>query len=174
MKIPKAITHGLQLRDAAALLRTFLDETQPLIGKRGPYLVQLPPSLVFDRAVAASFFDLLRSLTAQPVVCEPRHASWFEPDAEKTLRAFDVSRVAADPIRVLHAGEPGGDRTLEYYRLHGSPKVYYSAYDHAYLTALKETLLQSFAREVWCIFDNTASGAAAANALALQKLCVGR
>ncbi len=67
------------------------------------------------------------------------------------------------------AGEPGGAPDPVYYRLHGSPRIYYSAYDEGYLDALAARLRAHAAagRRAWCIFDNTASGAAAANALEL-------
>ena len=56
-----------------------------------------------------------------------------------------------------------------YLRLHGTPRVYYSSYEQPLLRALAARLLQAAeeAQEVWCILDNTASGAAAANALEL-------
>jgi len=55
-----------------------------------------------------------------------------------------------------------------YYRLHGSPKVYYSDYSSEDLDALAGKLLSAAkAAEVWCVFDNTAEGAATANALDL-------
>jgi uncharacterized protein YecE (DUF72 family) len=53
-----------------------------------------------------------------------------------------------------------------YYRLHGSPKVYYSAYPDEYLEALAKTFARaSRSAAVWCVFDNTAAGAATQNAL---------
>ena len=59
-----------------------------------------------------------------------------------------------------------------YLRLHGTPRVYYSSYETPLLQALapRLRLAQAEGAEAWCIFDNTASGAAAANALALQRL----
>ena len=58
---------------------------------------------------------------------------------------------------------------MVYYRLHGSPRMYYSSYSDAYLKTLASRLNQ-LARgkaPVWCIFDNTAFGVAYANALDL-------
>ena len=77
-----------------------------------------------------------------------------------------MARVAADPAVVPAAAEPGGWDGLVYYRLHGSPKVYYSAYPDEYLEALAKTLVRAAkSADVWCIFDNTAAFAATANAL---------
>ena len=85
---------------------------------------------------------------------EPRHPSWFEPAAERLVTKHRVARVAADPAVVPAAAEPGGWDGLVYYRLHGSPKVYYSAYPDEYLEALAKTLVRAArSAEVWCIFD---------------------
>lgn len=169
-KLPKTITHERRLVDADDALAAFLAEAAGLGGALDCLLVQLPPSLQFDAAVADAFFAGLRARTETNVVCEPRHASWFAADADDLLARYRVARVAADPARVAQAAEPGGWRDLAYYRLHGSPRVYYSAYDAAYLDALGARVQADLdaGRTVWCIFDNTAAGAATQNALDLM------
>jgi uncharacterized protein YecE (DUF72 family) len=171
VKIPKAVTHDRRLVDVNDLLDRFLGEATCLGGKLGPLLVQIPPSLSFSAAIAESFFFGLRSRYEGHVAVEPRHESWFEPVADQLLTKFRVARVAADPQVVPTASEPGGWTDLVYYRLHGTPKRYYSAYSADYIASLA-TNLMALARsaEVWCIFDNTATGAATANALALFRL----
>ena len=47
VKVPRTITHDHQLRRVRVLLERFLRETDGLGRKRGPLLVQLPPSLEF-------------------------------------------------------------------------------------------------------------------------------
>lgn len=79
--------------------------------------------------------------------------------------AFRIARVAADPPRHPAASTPGGWRGISYWRLHGSPQMYRSSYDEPALRAL-----QAASGETWCIFDNTTSGAAPADALRLQEL----
>jgi uncharacterized protein YecE (DUF72 family) len=170
VKVPKAITHEARLKGAGALLDAFLDESAALGDKRGPLLVQLPPSLAFDARSVRTFFGMLRRRFAGAVVCEPRHASWFKDNADRLLRDLQVSRVAADPARVSRAAEPGGDPRLAYFRWHGSPRIYFSSYDAARLKALVTAMRATKAREIWCVFDNTASGAAAGDALALQAM----
>ena len=82
------------------------------------------------------------------------------------MKRYRVARVAADPAVVPAAAEPGGWDGMVYYRLHGSPKVYYSSYRDEYLETLAMTLTRAAkAAAVWCIFDNTAAFAATANAL---------
>lgn len=171
VKLPKTITHGQRLQDAGGLLESFLAETAGLGDKLGCFLVQLPPSLGFDPEVAADFFADLRARSSVPLACEPRHPDWFGPQAGDLLRELGVARVAADPARVPEAGEPGGWPGLRYYRLHGSPRMYYSAYSAEDLAALASRIQADAAagRTVWCIFDNTTLGAATGNALDLAE-----
>jgi uncharacterized protein YecE (DUF72 family) len=131
--------------------------------------VQLPPSLAYDGASAESFLRSLRAQFSGLVVLEPRHPSWFEADAEQLLTDHQVARVAADPARVPAAALPGGWPGLAYFRLHGSPDMYRSAYDAEFLDRLAVELARSTAAERWCIFDNTTLGAAAGNALSLRE-----
>jgi uncharacterized protein YecE (DUF72 family) len=170
VKVPREITHTRRLVDGGEPLATFLSEIAALEDHLGPLLVQLPPSLVFDAEVARAFCDDLRNRFRGAVAFEPRHASWFEPDGDALLRGFEIARVAADPARVPAGGTPGGWPGFAYYRLHGSPRVYYSAYPPETITALAETLAthRESGTPVWCIYDNTALGAAADNALSTQ------
>ena len=96
--------------------------------------------------------------------------SWFAANAESELVRCGVSRVAADPAVVPSAARPGDFPGVAYFRLHGSPRMYYSAYDDAQLTDLlgRVRALGEDVGAVWIIFDNTAAGAATANALAMR------
>jgi len=169
-KLPKTITHQLRLAAADEALDAFLAEAAGLGEKLAVLLVQLPPSFAFDAAVAAPFFAGLAARTEASVVCEPRHPSWFEAEAAALLAELRVARVAADPARVPAAAHPGGWRGIAYHRLHGSPRMYYSSYPPQTISSLAGQLREDPAREAWCIFDNTASGAAAGNALELVDL----
>lgn len=170
--MPKVITHTLRLENAEAEAGAFIEQLKPLGEKLSILLVQLPPSLAFASRVADGFFAKLSGLTDKSIVCEPRHASWSTEEANAILRVNKVSRAAADPARVPVGSEPGGWRGLSYYRLHGSPKVYYSSYAEDYLAILARRLSADAQqdRAIWCIFDNTTLGFATRNALDLQKL----
>ncbi|WP_165226431.1 DUF72 domain-containing protein [Aquisphaera insulae] len=166
VKVPKLVTHERRLKGVDDVLDGFLSEVTQLGEKLGPLLDQLPPSLSFSAAIAEGFLASLRQRFDGAVALEPRHASWFEPVADQLLTRYRVARVAADPAIVPTAGKVGGWDGLAYFRLHGSPKVYYSTYAEDYLANLAKTLIrQARTAEVWCIFDNTAEGAATANAL---------
>jgi uncharacterized protein YecE (DUF72 family) len=169
VKIPKAISHQARLINCEPLVKGFAEEIAGLGDKRGPVLVQLPPKLAFDAEVAAGFFALLRCVAGGQIVCEPRHPSWFEPDAETLLATLEVARVAADPAPVPAAATPGGWPGLAYFRLHGSPRPYWSSYDKDALSDWAERAVATGV-ETWLIFDNTASGAATADALAVAEM----
>jgi|GEM_PF-49846 len=174
VKLPKQITHELRLGSVAKPLETFLSEIQGLGDRLGCLLVQLPPSFAWEPSVATSFFASLRTMHAGHVVVEARHESWCTEDVDRMLSEFHVSRVAADPGRISCGDEPGASSRVRYYRLHGSPRIYYSSYTQDYLAALADRLYSadSDAEETWCIFDNTASGSAAEDALRLNALIV--
>jgi uncharacterized protein YecE (DUF72 family) len=168
VKTPKALTHEARLVRCEAGIETFVDEVARLGPKLGPILLQLPPSFGFDSAVVDPFCRRLSRDQRFAIACEPRHASWFTGEVDAWLADRGIARVAADPSRHPGAGEPGGWRGLSYYRLHGSPRVYYSAYGPDGIQHLRARLARDPAPDLWCIFDNTASGAATADALALQ------
>jgi uncharacterized protein YecE (DUF72 family) len=168
VKMPKAITHERRLVKVADLLDRFAEETSLLGSKLGPVLIQLPPSFALDARLTRAFLRQVRKRFAGPIACEPRHPTWFATGADELLKKYQVARVAADPARVPDAALPGGSSSLAYFRLHGSPRMYYSDYDAAFLDALSAALRAGTTEETWCIFDNTVSGAAAGNALTMQ------
>jgi uncharacterized protein YecE (DUF72 family) len=171
VKLPRTVTHDQRLAGAGKQVDAFLGEIEPLGARLGCLLVQLPPSLELRTRTARSFFTSLRERFQGGIAVEPRHASWFTPEADRLLEAQRISRVAADPPRAPGGGEPGGWPGMAYYRLHGSPRVYYSSYDPEFLERLCERL-KAFRRgrvPCWCIFDNTTLGAATANALSVLE-----
>jgi len=168
VKAPRTITHEAKLNCNSGVLSAFLQQVAFLHDKLGPVLIQLPPSLEFDSPRASRFLSMLRENYSGDVVCEPRHHSWFDR-VDDLLKDYQIARVAADPACVPAAGLPGGLASLAYFRLHGSPRRYYSAYSVDFLTRLSAQLVNLATRaRVWCIFDNTASGSAIQNALGLN------
>lgn len=171
VKVPRTITHDAELRRTRPLLDLFLDQIAGLGDKLGPLLVQLPPSLSYSGRVARTFFDLLRERHPGAIVCEPRHETWFSEAAERLMVDYRVARVAADPSRIELAKVAGGWPRIVYFRLHGSPRKYWSRYPRERITQWAANLQRIPAgSEAWCIFDNTASGAAIENALEMLGL----
>lgn len=176
VKLPKAFTHVARLKVLPGEVGTFVSSLAGLGERLAVLLVQLPPSLRFDPEVARDFFRSVRAEYPGAVVCEPRHPTWFTAAAERLLVEQRIGRVVADPPKPAGAGGPGGwlgergdgQGAVVYCRWHGSPRMYWSAYDDSWLEARARELLNWPATtQVWCIFDNTAAGAAAHDALRL-------
>ena len=174
VKVPKQITHERKLVDCAEALGTFLAEASLLREKLAVLLVQLPPKLAFDEAIVRTFFAQLASRSPAQIACEPRHPSWFDAPAGQLLEQLRIARVAADPAVCPEAALPGGFGQLSYWRLHGSPLMYRSSYQDRIASYADQLNREAAAgREVWCIFDNTASSAGAGDALALMEATSG-
>jgi len=172
-KLPRWITHDARLYRTGDALTAFFDALEGLGPKLGGVLVQLPPSLAFDARLADRFFAMLRRRCEVRVACEPRHASWFAAQAEAVLVRHAIARVAADPAPVPAAALPSGaraDARWSYWRRHGAPRMYYSAYGDDALRPLAQALVHAASARApaWCIFDNTAHGHAMADAARLQ------
>jgi uncharacterized protein YecE (DUF72 family) len=171
VKVPKQITHEARLLDCEKLIDEFIGQCSHLGQKLGCLLIQLPPSLAFEDKTAQRFFSAFRSRYDGFAVLEPRHVSWQTSQAQALLIEHRIGQVAADPSPLPEGDVPGAWPGIRYFRLHGSPRIYYSSYESPWLEELAITLQpQAQDRPTWCIFDNTASGAATANALELQQM----
>lgn len=171
VKTPQHLTHLQSLKGPAPGIKQFASEVAGLGRKLGVVLVQLPPSLAFEARVADRFFAIVKDHLPAAVACEPRHASWFTPDVNTWLKTRRIARVAADPARALGADNPGGWRGMTYFRLHGSPRMYWSAYDRTFLRGIATQLKRETA-PTWCILDNTAKGHALGDALTIMDRVV--
>ncbi|MDT7597032.1 MAG: hypothetical protein QOJ06_2578 [Pseudonocardiales bacterium] len=148
------ITHMKKLRDVHTPLANFFASGMLALGaKLGPFLWQLPPSLPFDAARLARFFDLLPRSTAAAAALaqqhderlegrawtstdvdrplrhalEVRHPSYRDPALIELLRAHGVALVVADTAGIWPYLE---DITADfvYVRLHGDSELYVSGY----------------------------------------------
>lgn len=165
VKMPKTISHERRLREIEADLDLLLADIAGLGEKCGPLLCQLPPSLRFEAAVAETAFAAMRARFPSMIALEPRHRSWTGAEARALLDRHGIEPVLADPPVIWTVAD--FDRPPRYIRLHGKPQIYYSAYTDTEIDAF----LRLLPPEGWCVFDNTASGAATRNALtALPRL----
>jgi uncharacterized protein YecE (DUF72 family) len=161
LKIPKEITHTRAMKDTAQPFEIFCADVAPLADKRGPLLCQLPPSLTLDATLLDTAFEAIRHIDDGTVVIEARHKSWASSEALDLLESYAIDRVLADPSPVWPA--ESFDAPPRYMRLHGKPKIYYSSYPDEEISAFSKLM----APDGWCVFDNTASGAAIENALTM-------
>jgi uncharacterized protein YecE (DUF72 family) len=169
VKVPKQITHLSKLANSSDELDSFLAQVAVLGSKLAVLLVQLAPKHPLEEETATRFFTDLAARTPSSIACEPRHESWFTPEADCLLKELRVARVAADPAISDAARRPGGWLGLSYWRLHGSPVKYRSSYRKRipeYAAEIEDNAAGS--EELWCIFDNTASSAAVGDALTLM------
>ena len=164
VKMPKEITHVRRLKAIEETLDVFMADIAHLGGKIGPLLCQLPPNLAFDRDVAELALTSMRKSHAGEIVIEPRHPTWTSEEARGLLESLAIERVLADPPVIWSASDFA--RAPRYIRLHGKPKVYYSAYTDDEIGEFHALA----APDGWCVFDNTASGAATENALTMLGL----
>jgi uncharacterized protein YecE (DUF72 family) len=159
VKIPKDITHVRRLKDIREPFSLFLQEISPLGDKIGPLLCQLPPSLRFEAELVRQALGAMRESFDGRIALEVRHVSWADADALAIIREFRIERVLADPALVWP--KASFDGFVSYMRLHGSPEIYYSRYTAEEIADHSRML----GPDSWCVFDNTAAGAATENAL---------
>jgi uncharacterized protein YecE (DUF72 family) len=176
VKAPKTVSHAPTSDEVAANLDAFFAEIAGLGEKLGVILIQLPPKRAFVEDEAVRLLSAFRHRTDITIALEPRHPSWFAPDADALLRSLEIARVAADPPRAEGADRPGGWNGLTYFRLHGSPDIYRSPYGEARLGDVARSLREAAESggDAWCIFDNTTSYAAAGDALVLSRMLQGQ
>jgi uncharacterized protein YecE (DUF72 family) len=167
VKLPRVITHELGLVRCQGETIAFMESARGLDHKFAVLLVQLPPSHTFDESIAGAFFRVLRQETPAHIVCEARNPSWFVNDATAMLEKYRITRAVTDPVPLGCEFTVQAESRFAYFRLHGSPRIYFSAYPIAYLQGVAASAVA--AAETWCIFDNTAAGAAWPDATMLQR-----
>ena len=169
VKVPKLITHERRLVRCSHELAAFLQNVAGLAEKLAVLVVQLPPRLAFEEGVAQEFLRLLREETAVNIACEPRNPSWFSQEVDDLFERFAVTRIRAHPLP-RHCPERAVEHgDLVYWRLHGAPHVYYSPYSVDFLQEIASQMARGRHDKYWCIFDNTAQGAAWPNARCLIR-----
>jgi uncharacterized protein YecE (DUF72 family) len=169
VKMPKVITHERRLERCADDLNVFLKSVAGLAEKLGVLLVQLPSSLAFDSSAARKFMQLLKKETPATIAWEPRNPGWFSAEAEDLFERFDITRVSAHPVPSHCSDSVPRHNGFAYFRLHGAPRMYYSSYTAEFLENIRAQIARCGRGETWCIFDNTAQGAAWPNAQSLRE-----
>lgn len=172
-KLSKHFIHDLRLLDFGDELKTTVHSMLHLGPKLKTLLVQLPPSLTFNKDVVDPFINELRSVFSNTLVLEPRHASWTSDEAIDLLAKYNISKVISDPEPcVLTKEQRTKINTVRYYRLHGSPEIYKSNYSEKFIFDLNRKVQISLQKKIptWVIFDNTSYGYGIQNALLLKSM----
>jgi len=168
VKAPRAITHFKQFHGTVDMLESFYGTIREgLQEKLGPVLFQFPPRFRYDDARLQRVTDQLDPGYAN--VLEFRHPGWWRQEVFDALSCKGVTFCG-----MSHPGLPDTIITnteLVYYRFHGVPDLYRSAYSEKSLTAFANTLLQvDKVTQTWCYFNNDAAVAAVHDAQTLAQL----
>jgi uncharacterized protein YecE (DUF72 family) len=128
-KVPQTVTHDRKLVGAEKDLKEFLTVMQPLkdAGKLGPLLIQLPPSLRFDKARVKEFLSILPK--GYKFALEPREPSWMAKEAVELLRDANVCLVAVD--EPLLPPEVHITADFAYFRWHGHGEKPWYNYEYS-------------------------------------------
>jgi uncharacterized protein YecE (DUF72 family) len=172
VKAPRLITHYKQFKETQELLNDFyITVRKGLREKTGPILFQLPPQYHFTeerlelliRSIDNSFSNII----------EFRHATWWQDHVKSVLADNNITFCGISHPKL--PDEPVVNTELVYYRFHGIPDIYYSAYPDKELKRVAETIRKNkIAKNIFIYFNNTATGAAIQNALAFEKMASGK
>lgn len=162
VKAPRLITHYKRFNECQSLLSDFYSTSKEgLKEKLGPVLFQFPPNMTYTEEI---LFRVIESLDPSFLnVVEFRHVSWWNHSVYTELAKRNIIFSGTShpllPDTVI-ANLPGA-----YYRFHGIPRIFYSAYSKKQLKAFADEMLQyPGLKQAYVYFNNTASTAAIRNA----------
>ncbi len=172
VNVPHSIIRDAAQAGGALVVRQLLRLLASLEPKLGPVSVLLPASSTFDAHAAETFLRNLVQVGAGQVAIEAHHPSWFSERADAILERHGAVRVLSDPAPYPGADTSASRGDFTYFRCHGAPRARFSAYPPEAISDLSVRLKAlsaiSTRHDVYCVFDNTALGAAAVNALSLK------
>ncbi len=167
VKAPRLITHYKKFIGAEQPIADFYAVIREGLGhKLGPVLFQLPPQVQYSPPLLQT---LVSSVDAGfKNVFEFRHNSWWCNDVYETLGRHSISFSGSS-----HPKLPDGliiNTPLVYYRFHGVPVLFRSAYDAGFLQNKADEIIKAGnVASALLYFNNTAGPAALTNAQWLQE-----
>ena len=170
VKAPRGLTHARRLHEPEQWIERMTAGLHELAGRRGPLLVQLPPTMQRDDDRLDWFLARVPGWM-QPVV-EFRHPSWVDETVftilERNRTAYCVMSGAGLPC-VLRATSD-----LVYIRLHGPDQgsLYAGSYSSDDLAWWADRVREweGQGRRVYAYFNNDGGGNAVRDALELRSL----
>lgn len=161
VKLNQRFTHICE--DASTIdLSTSLENMAYLEDKWSVLLIQFPAGKKFSAINMNKIYKIVRKHFDGMIALEPRNTSWASGESLALMKEYNITKVIADPEKC-----PGIDAGVDkYYRLHGNPEIYHTCYENNFLANL-ELEFNREQQDIWCIFNNTASGYATINALAM-------
>ena len=167
LKANRLITHYKQLIDTETILSDFYKTCREgLQEKLGAILFQFPPKFIYTQDRLQRIISSLDNSFTN--VVEFRDTGWWCEDVFKRLADHKIIFCGASYPHLPDFVNKN-DETI-YYRFHGIPKIYYSAYEEEKIQTFADSILSADnAKQVYCYFNNTATMAALDNARYLQK-----
>ncbi len=168
VKAPRVITHFKKLQDSKRYLRDFYTALEKgLKEKTGTVLYQFPPQFEFTQERLDLIVEMLNPAFTN--VAEFRHPSWWTSQVYETFRNHRIvfagmsHPTLPDPVLITH--------NILYYRMHGVPHLYTSAYAQEDLEAIAaEIIRDENLKEAFVFFNNTVAGAAVGNGRQFQNI----
>jgi uncharacterized protein YecE (DUF72 family) len=170
LKMSRFLTHLRRLRDPEQPVELFLERARELGAKRGPTLLQLPPSLHADAGLLDAALDVFP--LDERIAVEFRHSSWFTAEVRSVLEKREAALCLVDR---------GGIRSPEwrtaswgYVRFHFGRAHPPSCYGRAALEtwATRVRSIYEPDADVFVYFNNDAFACAIRDAIVMAHLCV--
>lgn len=166
LKLSRQITHFKRLKVEKDILDSFIERASALKEKLGVILIQLPPSLKFDRDLIDEFFCLLDKRFNYAI--EVRNNTFINDGFFQNLKKNNIAFCIADSAgRYPYYEVITAD--FVYIRLHGSQRLYASEYSEEELAKWAEKI-KNWGKITYVYFDNDYKGYAVKNALRLKEL----
>ncbi len=169
LKVPRLITHYKKFAETEQLLTEFYGVLKEgLGGKLGAVLFQLPPQLHYSEE---RLQQIIKSThPGYDNVIEFRHSSWWKEEVYRQLSAKHISF-----CNISYPKLPDDliiNSTLVYYRFHGVPVLYRSAYKNNFLKKIADGIHETkTVKTAFLYFNNTAEASALTNAKWLMEYC---
>lgn len=174
MKVSRFITHQKKLVDSADYVPAFIDAIQDVAGKKGPLLLQLPPSLKpqFDR-----LDDTLRAFRENghghrwPIAVEFRHPDWYGAELNALLDRHGAGLVLHD-MPGSEVYESSQNLRFIYMRFHGPTGDYGGRYGARRLKKFAKILgeARENGKTIYAFFNNDRDGYAIEDARTLRAM----
>lgn len=170
VKAPRLITHYKKFEAVESQLGDFYGTIREgLKEKLGCVLFQLPAQIHFSEEVLQKIVQHLNPAFVN--VVEFRHSSWWQMKVRDTLSRHNISFCGIS--HPLLPNEVVVNTENVYYRFHGVPHLYYSAYNESFLHQVVNAIQKAKkAKQIFVYFNNTAQTAAIQNAQYVQQLLI--
>jgi uncharacterized protein YecE (DUF72 family) len=166
VKMNRYMTHILKLKDCSQQVADFTATIQEGLGnKLACILFQMPPSFVYNEENLQRILDNVPR--GKSHVIEFRHLSWWNPIVSDALTKAKITFCNID--------FPGLDSnivtttSLFYFRFHGNPELFKSAYSLKTLRAYAKQIRENGDQQ-YIYFNNTFYDAAYTNAKQLRDM----